>query len=151
MKNEYFIQQWDYPQYGPLPFDADQLAIMRTSEFTNIYGVPMVQMGNNKIEGLIKIKFNNKCIYRKFVGNNDIPDDQCVVLTNRSLAELGIHSKNENQLLTPATIEPTSAVLYLWHNSYAFIRKPFRWAAYGLLITTLSGITSVVLEILSLI
>ena len=74
-----------------------------------------------------------------------------MVLTNRSLAELGINSKNEDILHIQATIEPASAVSYLWHNSYAYIRKPFQWAVCGLLLTMLFGITSVVLEILSLI
>ena len=151
MKNNYFIQEWDYTQLGPLPFEADQLAIMRTAEFVNIYGVPMVQMGDYKIEGLIKITYNNKCIYRKYVGNNDIPEDQCVVLTNRSLAELGIHSKKDFQTPILATIEPASSISYLWHNSYAFIRKPFQWAVSGLLLTILFGIASVVLGFIALI
>ena len=148
MKNKYFIQEWDYEKYGPLSNEADQVAFMGTLEFANIFGQPMIKMADSRIEGLIKIEYNKKTIYRKFVANNLVAETQCVVLSYRSLAELGLDLKENSQEPKTVMIEPTSAITYLWYNSYAYIRKPFRWAVIGLILTLLFGVLTTILELI---
>lgn len=149
MGSQYFIQKWNHTIF-PLGPEYDQLALLQTSAYANIFGVPMVEMGNHKVEGLLKITYNKKSIYKKYVGNNDFPEDNSVIINYRSLAELGINPKDIGENLTLVNIEPASALEYLWHNSYAHIRKPFQWAIISLLLTIILGMISIVIELISL-
>lgn len=144
----YYVQWNDVTR--DLGIDYDQIALFRSSEYVNIFGMSMPRKGNKEIEGLLKISYKNKTIYRKYIGSN-IPDEaDDIILNYRSLAELGINPKNIPENQYQLLVAPASAWAYLWNNSYAYIRKPFRCAIYGLLISIGFGIASLVFDILSL-
>ena len=150
MKNNYFIQIWDQRIF-PLDSDYDQIALLRPSEFNNIFEKTMGQMANNNVEGLIMLSYHGRTIYKKYVANTAFPEDGCVILSYRSLAELGIDPKDIINTPDTVSIEPASAFAYLWNNSYSYLRKPFRWAVCGLLLTIFFGLISIAFAIFQLI
>ena len=148
MKNQYYVL-WNNITRG-FGTECDQVALFRSSEYTHLFGTSMPRKGNKEIEGLLKISYQKRTIYRKYISSN-IPDEASdIVLNYRSLAELGINPNTAENDLYLLDVEPANAWGYLWNNSYVHIRKPFQWAIYGLLMTIGFGVVSIILEVMSL-
>ncbi len=149
MKTTRFIQLLDSKTMY-IGDELNEYAMVRGCDFNEFFEHSMTQTASKKVEGLLKISYNNNQIYRKFIGSN-LVDPDCIILDNRSLAELGI-SRGEAEMTPPAVqIEPACAFAYLWHNSFSFIREPFQWAIIGMFISVLLGILSVVLSVYQLV
>ena len=144
----FFIQPWDIKD-DSTGHELDQYAIMNSHAFVDLFGKTMPEASTKEIEGLLKITYKGKSIYRKYLGSN-ITESGNIILNNRSIAELGLKTKDIEENPNMVEIEPASVWAYLYNNSYSYIRDPFKLAIIGLAATILFGIISTIIGIISL-
>ena len=131
-----FVEKLPSAVQGP---ENEKYAYMHSSEFKNIYAMPMHELSSHGIEGYLSItnSKNGRKIYRKYYGWSHI-EESTVGLGYRSLCELGITNK---QLLDePPVVDVKKAhwFCYYWHNSDSGVRAPFRIAVIGGILTAIS-------------
>ena len=145
---KFFIQSWDIKE-NSTGHELDQYAIMNSHAFVDLFGKTMPEASTKEIEGLLKITYKGKSIYRKYLGSN-IAESENVILNNRSITELGLRTKDIQENPNIVEIEPASVWAYLYNNSYSYIRDPFKLAIIGLVATILFGIISTIIGIITL-
>jgi len=146
MKTNYSIQLWD-SKVDIMGREFDEYAILNGREFSQLFGNPMPDTPSFKVEGLLKITNGKKSIYRRYLGSN-LVDAASVILSDRSLAGLGITRKNVEDAPPVVKIMPAKWFPYSWNNSFSHIRVPFRCSVLFFAITLIVSIVSILISIL---
>lgn len=93
---------------------------------------------NDALEGLVRIKHNCKCVYRKCIAHKGIKANE-VALGYRSRKKLGL----ENDNMGYVNVMPTNWFCYLWNHYQSVIKWPFRISFVSLTITTVGAIITI--------
>ena len=126
--------------------NAEKYAVMNADTFKKCTGYRKSAVQDaEKLEGLLKITNlrNKKSIYRKYHYNPALNNNTVSLsLTARSeLGFKGVYRRSNNWLVC---ITKANWFMYYWRNSDSSIKKPFRWAFLGVIMTMISVALTIV-------
>lgn len=115
--------------------DYEKYVLVHSSAFEAIYDEKMKDTNDSdELEGLVKISYNGKSIYRKSIGGHVKKDK--IQMGYRTMHELKVSPDTE------VRVTPANWFCYYWCNSDSNYKQPFRIAVVSLAITVLSIIIS---------
>lgn len=117
--------------------DTERYVLIGQKSFEGIHGQTIKETSNSNIlEGLVKITYKGKCVYRKCIGRNISLDE--IQMGYRTKCELKVDYDSE------VSVESANWFAYYWYNSDSYFKHPFRIAVISAIITILSFVFDVI-------
>lgn len=110
--------------------ESEKYVLLHSNNFRNIFGKAMSDSEVEDLEGLVKIRHNCRAVYRRYKGHNI--NGEKILMGSRTMKELRVKEGDE------ITVKKTSWLAYLWYHQDSCIRQPFRLAFFGILVTLIS-------------
>ena len=120
--------------------NSERYAIMNANTFKECVGYKRSSVQDpKKLEGLLKITKTpeNKSIYRKYRYDPEVKDGQ-ILLSLTARSELGLNGQYRLSNKWKVEVKTANWFCYYWCNSDSSIKKPFRWAFCGVIMTLVS-------------